>query len=435
MKLDPWQVEALEHKGNLLLKTGRQVGKTTIMSIKAAKRMVKEDKSRIIVCSLTEDQAQLMIVMVLDYLQKNHPKALLKGQKYNTKNKVVIRNGSQIIARPVGNTGDALRGFTGDVLILDEVSRFNELILTAATPILATTGGEIWACSTPFGKKGWFWESYKSSIGKEEGEGRFKVIECDTMKVYSERPINEDWTEEKKQKALEFLEEERKQKSKLEFGQEYMGLFVEDLQQFFSDELITTRQTLNRTNTNQNGIHYLGADIGGLGEDPSAITIFEEKNGRALQRECQTLRKKYTTEITDYIIHLKSIYNQRKEFIDDMGVGFGVFSELLANPKTSRSVEAINNSSRPLIRDDSRKKKILKEDLYFNLKKMMERGEIELLKDDEIFNSLKSIQLEIKEGGEFRFSGKDTHIAEAIIRAVAYKLQRKRLNNFNIHYI
>ena len=41
--LDDWQEEALKHKGDLLLCTGRQIGKTMIMSLKAAKRMIEKE--------------------------------------------------------------------------------------------------------------------------------------------------------------------------------------------------------------------------------------------------------------------------------------------------------------------------------------------------------------------------------------------------------
>src|SRR3990167_10663520 len=225
--LDDWQEEVLNYDGNILLCTCRQVGKTFIMSRKCAKYMIEHSGSKIIICSLTEDQAKLIIVMILAYLEKNRNSLIAKGKHKPTQNKINLLNKSQAIARPVGNTGDAVRGFTGDILILDEVSRFNELILTAAKPILMTTGGKIWMCSTPFGKQGFFYESF---LNKNK---RFKVWHISSEEVINNREISESWSEKKKHEAIEFLKHEKADMSELQYGQEYLGLFLDDLSRFF----------------------------------------------------------------------------------------------------------------------------------------------------------------------------------------------------------
>ena len=80
--------------------------------------------------------------------------------------------------------------------------------------------------------------------------------------------------------------------------------------------------------------------------------------------------------------------------------------------------------------------RLLKEDLYNNLLRLMERREIKLLDDDEIMHSLKSIQFEyigkkdeVEEGKEKRLKifGKDSHITEGLIRA-AWSAKDKSLN-------
>ena len=107
-------------------------------------------------------------------------------------------------------------------------------------------------------------------------------------------------------------------------------------------------------------------------------------------------------------------------------MGVGVFDQLLTNPQTKRKVIAINNAARPLDHEELRKRKLVKEELYNNLHALMERGEIRLLKDDEIFQSLKSVQFEIKDG-KAKYFGNYTHIAEGLIRA-AWCSKDKSLN-------
>jgi hypothetical protein len=57
----------------------------------------------------------------------------------------------------------------------------------------------------------------------------------------------------------------------------------------------------------------------------------------------------------------------------------------------------------------------------------MERGEIALLSDDEIFLSLKSVQYEYTDEGNIKIYGKYTHICEGLVRA-AWGTKDKSLN-------
>ena len=192
--LDKWQRDVLNTKGNILLCTGRQVGKTMTFAIKAAERMMSQPNCRIIVGSLTEDQAKLIIVMILSYLEKHNKKMIGKGKNKPTQNKLTLTNKAAAIARPVGNTGDAVRGFTGDVLVIDEASRMPALMWAAAKPTLLTTAGQIWMCSTPAGKEGYFWDAYQNK------SKRFKVWHKSSEEVVKDRPVNESWTRWQKAK-------------------------------------------------------------------------------------------------------------------------------------------------------------------------------------------------------------------------------------------
>jgi hypothetical protein len=429
--LDDWQKEALEYEGNLLLCTGRQVGKTFIMSRKASEYMIKHKGSKIIVCSLTEDQAQLMIVMVLSYLEQNYKFLIKKPYSKNvTKNKIVLTNGSSIVARPVGNTGDAVRGFTGDVLILDEASRFNEFIFTASKPTLLTTGGKIWMCSTPFGKQGYFYECY---LNKSK---RFKVIETNSWDVVNTRPISEVWTENKRAEAIRFLEDEKKDMSELQFAQEYLGKFAEDLLQFFSDDLIKRSCILKRRETIYPERNYfLGVDIARMGNDESSFEILDKINSERIEQvENQTTNKTFTTETYDRILQLERQYQFRKIGIDagSGSLGVGILDNLLKETIVKKKVEALNNRSRDLDRDGKKKTTLLKEDMYQIMKMLMERGFLKLLDDENLQLSLKSIQYEYITSANQKLSvriyGRYSHICEGIIRAV-WLANQKSLNH------
>jgi len=400
-----------------------------IMARKAAEYMLKHRNSKIIVVSLTEDQAELIIVFTLNYLEKNYKKMIAKKAKKPTKRKITLINGSYILARPVGNTGDAVRGFTGDILIVDEASRMPELMWAAAKPTLATTGGKIWMCSTPFGKQGYFYKCYLNA------DERFKVFHINTPQVYAER----EWPNEQiKKEALQFLEDERRDMSALEFAQEYEGRFVDDLQQFFKDELVLARMQGKRPGIVSKGrIYSLGVDIARMGEDTGTYEVLMlTKTKHLIQVENQSSRKQPLTQTAEHIIGLNSLYDFNKIYVDDEGIGIGVFDILMNDDRTRRKTEALRNSQKVIDRK-GRKKRMLKEDLYLNLLRLMELNRITLLDDPEIFQSFKSVQFEYttdKKGKPFmRIFGNNTHIVEGLIRA-AWIEKRKSLNPY-IDYV
>lgn len=438
--LDDWQKEVLEYEGDFLLCTGRRVGKTTIMAIKAAERMIKQRGCEIIVCSLTEDQALLIIQMALTYLKENY-KPYFKGAKTATQREIFLNNKSHMLARPVGNTGDAIRGFNGHVLVLDELSRFNELILTASTPILMTTGGEIWGCSTPFGKQGYFWKRYKEAVIDKDPDARFKVFHYSSVDVIQNRPISESWTETQRAKAIRHLEKEQETMSRLEFGQEYLGQFMEDLMQYFGWDWINRVCTFTPTQDDHHIIpefdYYLGVDIARMGDDESSFEVLERRRENGFRQVYHEItRKTKTTDTEDKIVWLDSLFNFNKIYIDAGAgsLGVGVFDHLFK--RIGKKVIAVNN--REMIYDrDGKTQKFLKEDLYDNLRTMGERGYIQLLNNEKVRNSLASVQYEyvVTKSGkvQIRIFGADTHVAEGLIRAAV--AGKEKVLNMRIHWV
>lgn len=448
IQLDDWQQEALDHRGDLLLCTGRQIGKTYILARKAAERMLK-GKEEIIICSLSEDQAKLIIRMILIYLEQNYKNQINIDKDKPTQNKVTLLNKSYALARPVGMTGDALRGFTGTILILDEGSRFPELAFTAAEPTLLSTGGEVWMASTPHGKEGYFWEQYNSVMNEEESdienEMGWKVIYVNGEEAIRNRPINEFWTEEKSLKAIGRLNRLKKRWSDLRYGQEILAKFLDDLQQFFPDELINKCCVLQRQSSPKQNNNFIGVDIARLGGDKCAYAVLQRintaQNTKTTVRQIEniTKTKQLTTQTEEDILHLNQQYMPVKIGIDagSGSLGVGIYDRLLLNPSTRRKVIPMNNRTISLDREEKTKQRIFKEDMYDNLRSMMEHNEILLLDDENVSSSLKSVQWEVKERDgqtKIRIWGIDDHVAEALIRA-SWLAKKERIKNFNIHYV
>ena len=433
--LDEWQKDFLAHKGDKLLCTGRRVGKTYIMARNAIDEMLQTPKTRVLLFSLTEEQAMLIIAMAKEYLLEKSPNQIKRKNVDTNKKTLTLKNGSIMRCRAAGDTGDSGRGYEADILIVDEAARMGKFFWIAVRPIILMSVGQIWLGSTPFGKQGYFWDMFNEYENLKTKDARFRVFYTTTEKVIKERTITKDWTEERKLKALSILDSDKRTMSKLEYGQEYLGLFMEDLQQFFPDDLIKQCQTRKRPETFTERDYYLGQDIARLGEDETTYEVgylTEDEEPRLIQVENLVTKKTYLSETFKSNLELDNKYDFKKMFIDDEGIGIGVFDMMIDNDQLKKKTIGINNSKR-VIDADGREKGILKTDLYYWLRGLMEQKKIELLEDHSIFQSLKSVQYEysmdVKGNPRIKIHGNDTHIAEGLIR-LAQALKYKDLNIF-----
>jgi hypothetical protein len=211
------------------------------------------------------------------------------------------------------------------------------------------------------------------------------------------------------------------------FAQEYLAMFLDEMRRIFDEELIKDRCILKRRPYISNGKYYCGSDIAGFGGDLCTYEIFDKISKDNIEQvENIVERRQLTTETSKRIINLNNPYNFKKIGIDDGGVGFGVYCELMNNFKTMRKTEALNNASRITNEDGTKSKKLLKEEMYINCLSLMENKKVKFLDDDEIKNSLSSMQYD-EEG---RIYGSDSHIAEGIIRGLWVATEDKSLNMF-----
>lgn len=421
MILDAWQEDVLEYEGNIALRAGRQVGKSTIISIKAAKEAIAKPKFSIMIISATERQAYLLFSKILLYLDDNYRGMIKRGKERPTKSEIKLKNGSVIRCLPTGLDGLGIRGYTINLLIADEAAFIPDSVWQAVTPALATTGGRIILLSTPFGRQGYFYERFM--------DDDFKKWHISSEDVAEER------AEPQRTYMKEFQDKEKKRMSKLQYAQEYLGEFVDELRQLFSDDLIKKSCVLRRPELIQHHLqHFLGVDIARLGDDEGTYEIIrKDGDEKFIHVENIVTKKKITTYTFDKICALERQYTLNKIGIDagSGSLGVGILDFLLREPIVRKKVVALNNLSRSLDYRGERKRQLLKEDMYFNLLALMEKDQLKLLNDDDVIESLRSVQYEyvISPGKKtiVRIFGNYTHIAEGIIRA-AYLANQKHLS-------
>ena len=423
MKLDKWQEAVMKEDGNVVIRSGRQVGKSTVISHKAVK--FAEENEGVITLVIAASQKQSGFIFdkmrgILDAKDELNYSKVMKGKKVSvkkakelfekhsvyaempTKTRIVLKNGSKIYSLPAGRSGIYIRGLTIDLLVCDEAAYIPDAVFNSVLPMLAVSRkqrgfGHIILLSTPFGKGGYFYDAFHDRDFR-------------SFHVSSEKCPRISKT---------FLMKEKRRMTKMEYAQEYLGEFIDDFRQFFPTSLLKNRMTFIEWSFEKQYrkrcSYYLGVDIARYGGDENAFVISEiDRAGKMRIVRAFTTRMVAITDTIGRILDTDKMFKFRKIFIDDAGVGGGATDVLIE--KLGRRVVGINNSKRSVDRE-GHKKAIMKQDLYSNMLVMLETDKLEMVSDLPLLQSLKNVTYEYTEDGRFKIFGPKTHLAEAAVRA------------------
>jgi len=409
MKLDDWQQKVMDTKGNMVLRSGRQVGKSFIIARKAAEYALNNPNKLIMVIAFTEKQANLLFSKILRNIHDTDKKSISKPKP--TKHVINLKNKSQIFCYAAGDTGFGIMGYTIDLLIADEAAWIKEEVWNSIIPALAITRGNIWLLSTPFLSEGYYAECFK-----DEDFTSFHQSSEDC-------PRRDD----------QFLEKQKQKLTKSKYAQMYLGEFVDDAHRIFGDgwieKVCTLDPILPPTNSSPRGETSIGIDVAGTGEDESTYEGLQRKGDTITQFHHQVVEKSsemWFTEMMINIRHLNKKYEDVKFGIDGDGLGSGVVSSAMSDDDLRRNVVDLRNSKRETS-DNKETSRSMKEAMYMNILEMGELGQLHLFDAAEIRLSLRSIISQKLEGGKEKIDGNYSHIVEGLTRA-AWLLKEKELN-------
>ena len=399
IELDQWQKDYINTEGNVCVRAGRQSGKSFAQSLRIALFALLNPNTQTLIIGAVDRQSVELFEKVKSHIQVLG-KHMVVGRP--TMHKMALKNKSKIIALPAGRTGYGLRNYTIHKLVVDEAHYVPEEVYTAVRPMLATTGGSMDLLSTPRGSSGFFYECFKD---KDFNKFHTTSEECGR--------IDKD-----------FLKGEKRRMTKLQYAQEYLAVFLDNLQTFFPEKLITncTRpSSQNPFSFSLGREYYLGIDIARYGGDENSFVIVELNGDNLICVSVETTERVSIADTIKKIQHLNDQWKFTKIYIDDGGMGGAVFDVMIEDFEMKRKLIGINNASRSINADKSKGKKLLKEDLYGNLKRLMEQRLISLPEDMDLKRSLMSIQFEYPEEENARQNvkiyGKYSHITEGLIRA------------------
>jgi hypothetical protein len=207
------EVLASEAKRGILNCT-RQWGKSTVAAAKAVHRAYTKEKCVVLVASPSKRQSGETVLKVEEFLGRLGIAA--KGDGVNDIS-LVLPNGSRIIGLP-GAEG-RVRGVSAvSLMLFDEAAQMEDRTYKSLRPMLAVSRGDLWLMSTPYGKRGFFYERWAHG-GPEWMRVHVPATECARIDPA-------------------FLEEERGEQGAAWFQQEYMGEFVDNGSEVFGRKLV-----------------------------------------------------------------------------------------------------------------------------------------------------------------------------------------------------
>lgn len=157
---DPWQADLLRSSApRLLLNCARQTGKSTAVGVKAVHIALYEPGALVLLCSPTLRQSQELFRKCLDAYRAA---GATEPPEAESALQLELASGSRIVSLP-GKEG-TIRGYSGvRLLVVDEAARVPDGLYAAVRPMLAVSGGQLIASSTPFGTRGWWYEAWTSA--------------------------------------------------------------------------------------------------------------------------------------------------------------------------------------------------------------------------------------------------------------------------------
>jgi phage FluMu gp28-like protein len=311
---------------------GRQSGKTTTIAAKVIHFCFTNADKNVLIISKGLRQSMLMYSIIQKMILD---KPILANSIVRiTNTQIWLSNGSSIIALPCSTNGANLRGFTADMIIMDEAAFMPEIVITQVIyPMLATTRGTAIMLSTPFGRNHIF---YRAFVDKRYWSQR--VLSKDCPKI-----------------DAEFLDEQLALIGQMRFDIEYNAMFLEDATALFTQDMISacvqkwgvddklyTDNYLQSLTTKLKGRYVLGSDLGKRMDFSvivilkfTRVEILDKESGRPLRIRIWKIvyLKEFPlkTKLSRVMSHIKWLATKitiKYACIDQTGIGEAAVEEL-----------------------------------------------------------------------------------------------------------
>lgn len=373
IKFLKYQTDLYNNKSRFkIILKGRQLGVSTVLAYQAAINCIFNNRSQIIV-SASQRQSNHINQMISRYLPTMIKYANSKGLNItltsDTKTEKQFSNGKSIHTMPC--SPNTIRGFSGDVFV-DEFAlhRYDKEILTAITPII-TRGYNITIASTPLGQNNAFYEVWNNTR-KYDSYDRIQISIYDAIKDGLDIDIEQ---------IRAGLDEDS-------FEQEYNCQFIDESSSYFPFSLIKSCITDISTEFME-GETFMGIDVGRINDRTEIITVVKVNDQLFIKNRISLQNTPFDEQ---YQIIKNEIDRQKPISIygDSTGLGRQLMEQLSSTD--SRVVGmSITNAN--------------KNDMFTNMKMLMEKGMLRFEADETLIRQLHSIRRSLTASNNVKFEG------------------------------
>ena len=385
-------IEAILSEPLVAVVKGRQIGMSLYcIGPAVAFFAITHPFSTVLLTSLAQRQATFLLRRVKNLIAGNA--ALKRSLVDASQERLRLSNGAEILSLPSGIDGASLRGYSPDLVVVDEASFVpDKAIQDAILPSLSVTGGNLALVSTPWGRRGFFYRA-------AEENPAFR-----TFNIPSTRSpfVSKD-----------FLEARKADTDPLSYRTEYGGEFVESADAYFSHSSIQGAirdYELVDFPRGPDFLYFMGVDWGRR-VDASVVTVVERDDSTETAHYRVVHIKEFDetpyTEVVGYIKHVSDTFHAQ-EILADEGAGLA-------------QIDTLRDDGYP-IRGYSFNVRA-KADLMSNLKLALEGGHLDIPDHRRLILQLSNFEYQATPAGNLKLHGKFDDIVDSAALA-AYAARR-----------
>jgi len=408
LKLYPYQRKFLTDQSDrrIVLKA-RQVGFSTLLALESLIRVINPEKTVLLV-SVSDRQSQELMNKVSYFLrqvekftfpakytptlEEPHLVSLAKPEEAEfvlepfiivreTKTEKIFKSNSRIISLP--NSPQTVCGYQADYCYIDEFAKFDKDrdIMNAIEPSLSR-GGKLTLNSTPFGKRGLFYNIWEDA--KKKGYSVHKI----------------PWTACPDKNYQKEIGGFKRRWDPINFAQEYEMKFISEALSFFPYSLTmpcVNHKLVNVHKLDSPNYTAMGVDFGQKSSQSVAITV--EKTEQ--QIEDKTVPLIIVKNITDWKLltkykkiesHIKQMHKDLNPTIirvDQTGLGITIMDFLRSN--IGAAVQGIKFTAP------------IKERMATDLRNLFENKQIHIPDNRKLLHQLNNLERNVTDLGTVRF--------------------------------
>lgn len=363
--------------------SGRQVGKSRMCAWLGLHEAITNAFTQVLITAPSLRQSSMLFSTLTSEIEQSGLSDEEWGIARDTQTIIEFDNGSEIHCLPTGRNGNKIRGFSADMIIIDEAAFIEDKIYEdILEPMIWATQGRLVLASTPWGESGYFYEKF-AGADYNDNWGKTHVTSYDN-------PIIND----------EDIEEYKDGKTKAQIKREVLGEFVEDSAQFFPTGIIKPCASSGEPSW-EGSRSFLGVDIAGEGDDRTVFYGVDEYGNVFLNDE--VYEDMGVLEAANHIKLLDDKFNFEKIHVDRTAIGQGTIEALAQDPVISQKYEGVYFTQQK------------KQTIYQRLKAALESEALHLPKDNDLINELERIGYEKQQSGRLKLfprgsNEKDDHV-------------------------